>query len=113
MKPSLRSLLIAMLGGFLPISTLHADDAASTQQLLGSWKGPGKETIVLSPKGVMKTSDNPVSQKWEVSKGVLHIKAGENEDFFKIISLTKTKFVIQDMYHGQHTGTWTRAAATK
>jgi hypothetical protein len=89
---------------------LHADDAATTQQLLGSWKGPDKQTIVLSPKGVMKSSDNPVAQKWEVRGGVFHIKAGENEDHFKIISLSKTKFVMQDMYHGQHTGTWTRAA---
>jgi hypothetical protein len=51
-----------------------------------------------------------------VRDGVFHtvdLKQGTNKDYFRIISLTKTKIVIQDMYHGRHTGTWTRITAPK
>ena len=96
-----------------------ADDAAIKKQLVGSWKGPDGQTIVVKEDGVMTSSDNPVPEKWDVLDGVFHTfsegqdggKTGEN--FFKIISLTKTTFVIQDKYHGQHTGTWARSTASK
>jgi hypothetical protein len=102
----------------LPASA-RADDAAFKKQLVGSWKGPDAQTIVVKQSGVMTSSDNPTPEKWDVRDGVFHTfsedkdggKTGEN--FFKIISLTETKFVIQDMYHGRHTGTWTRSAASK
>ncbi len=102
----------------LPAST-PMDDAAIKKQLVGSWKGPDDQTIVVKEDGVMTSSDDPTPEKWEVRKGVFHTfredkdggKTGEN--FFKIISLTKTEFVIQDKYHGQHTGTWTRSTTSK
>lgn len=52
---------------------------------------------------------------WEVKDGVLHTYEpdGGNHDFFKILSLTETKLVIQDMYHGRNTGTWHRLAKPK
>jgi hypothetical protein len=54
------------------------------------------------------------TERWDVRDGVFHIfyvdRDGQRnkENFFKVISLSKTKFVIQDMYHGRNTGTWTR-----
>ena len=101
----------------LPAS-VAANDAAVKKQLVGSWRGPDNQPIVLKENGVMDTNceDCTVTQKWEVRNGVFHTwfedkdngTTGNNE--FRIISLSKTKFVIQDMYHGQHTGTWTRSA---
>src|SRR2546428_8809580 len=113
MKTKLTTILLTFLAAvsLLPASAL-ADDAAIKKQLVGSWKGPDGQTIVVKEDGVMTSSDDPTPEKWEVRKGVFHTfredkdggKTGDN--FFKIISLTKTEFVIQDKYHGQHTGTW-------
>jgi hypothetical protein len=111
------TLLMTFLGALslLPASII-ADDAAIKNQLVGSWKGPDNQPIVLKANGVMDTNckDCTATQKWEVRNGVFHTwfedkangTTGNNE--FRIISLSKTKFVIQDMYHGRHTGTWTR-----
>jgi hypothetical protein len=65
----------------------------------------------------MTSSDNPTSERWDVRDGVFLTWYGDKtyggptstgNNSFKIISLSKTKFVLQDMYHGRHTGTWTR-----
>ena len=109
MTTRLTTILMTLLAtlSLLPAS-MAADDATIKKQLVGSWKGPNNETIVLKENGVMISSDMPGPQTWDVREGVFHTKFHRNEDFFKIISLTKAKFVIQDMYHGRHTGTWTR-----
>ena len=115
--------LLATLS-LLPAS-VAADDAAIKKQLVGSWKGPDGQTIILKEDGVMTDSDNDPGSKerWDMQDdtghhrhGVLHTyfeattetgtTTGHN--FFKIISLSETKLVIQDLYHGHHTGTWTR-----
>jgi hypothetical protein len=93
---------------FLIPAAAKADDAAIKKPLAGSWTG-NKQTITLKEDGTMKSS-TPGSECWDVRQGVFHIKAGENEDSFKIISLTETKFVFQDMHHGRHTGEWSRVA---
>jgi hypothetical protein len=102
-----------------PVSA-HADDAAMKKGLLGLWKGPSNQSITVKENGVMTDSDDPEgSERWEIKDAVFHTwrvdKDGQTccENFFKIISLTKTKFVIQDMYHGRHTGTWTRITAKR
>ena len=86
--------------------------------------------MVLKEDGVMTDSAMPSpgpgappiaywTGRWDVRDGVFHTffvdKDGQQqkENFFKIISLTKTKLVIQDMYHGRHTGTWTRITAKR
>lgn len=88
----------------------QADDAASKKQLVGSWKGPYGQTIVLKESGVATNSERDAPGKWDVRDGVLLIKY-HRQDSFKILSLTKTKLEIQDMYHGRHKGTWTRKAS--
>jgi len=112
----LTTILVTFLATLSLLSAaVPADDAAIQKQLVGSWKGPDGQTIVVKADRVMTSSDDPTPEKWDVSKGVFHTfredkdggKTGEN--FFKIISLTKTELVIQDKYHGQHTGTWTRS----
>jgi hypothetical protein len=117
MKTTLTATLVTFLAtGSLCPALAHADDAAIKKQLVGSWKGPDDQTIVLTEKGVMTSSDNPISERWDVRNGVFHTwyeataltRTTTGENFFKIISLSKTKFVIQDMYHGRHTGTWTK-----
>jgi hypothetical protein len=126
MTTRLTTILMIFLAilSLLPAS-VSADDAAIKKQLVGTWKGPDDQTIILKEDGVMTSSDNyPGSkQRWDMQddtghhrQGVLHTffeataetgtTTGHN--FFKIISLSKTKLVIQDMYHGRHTGTWTR-----
>lgn len=120
MRTRLITILMTFLatGAMLPASA-PADDAAIKQQLVGSWKGPDGQTIVVRDDGLMTSSDNPIPEKWDLRKGVFHtFSQGEDggmtgENFFKIVSLTKTKFVIQDMYHGRHTGTWTRGTVSK
>ena len=112
----------------LPAST-PVDDAAIKKQLVGSWKGPDDWTFVLKEDGVMVTTENPprrpevpldyMTERWDVRDGEFHTfyedKDGQavKNNFFKILSLTETKFVIQHKYHGQHTGTWTRSTASK
>jgi hypothetical protein len=117
--------LITMLMTFLatlsllPTSTAAADDAAIKKQLVGSWKGPDNQPIVLKANGVFDNhcGECTQTQRWDVHNGVFRTwfgntgyggpdSTGNNE--FKILSLSKTKFVIQDMYHGRHTGSWTR-----
>jgi hypothetical protein len=116
MTTRLTTILITFLAtlSLLPAS-VAADDAAIKKQLVGSWKGPDNQPIVLQENGIMANcKDCTATQRWEVRNGVFHIwfedkdngTTGNNE--FRIISLTKTEFVIQDMYHGRHTGTWTR-----
>jgi hypothetical protein len=99
---------------------------------MGAIKIPavGPKTMVLKEDGVMTDSSMPSAgsdappiaswtQKWDVHDGVFHTffvdKDGQQqkENFFKIISLTKTKLIIQDMYHGRGTGTWTRITAKR
>jgi hypothetical protein len=108
--------LLSLLAAWLVVTSARADDAAIKKQLLGYWKGPDNQTIIVKADGTMTSSGYPVIQKWNVRNGVFHtvdLKEGTNKDSFKIISLTKAKFVIQDMYHGRHTGTWTRITAPK
>lgn len=88
----------------------HADDAAIARQLVGVWKMSDSEKVVLKANGTMTSSDGTYSTKWDVRDGVFHTRHHENEDFYKILSLTKTRFIFQDMYHGRHTGEWTRVA---
>lgn len=88
--------------------------------------------MVLKEDGTMTDSTMPTpgpgappiaywTQKWDMNDdigqhrdGVLHIsfmdKDGKSvkNNFFKIISLSETKLVIQDLYHGHGTGIWTR-----
>jgi hypothetical protein len=61
---------------------------------------------VNTADGVMKATFWNGPQKWDVRDGKFH----DHRDSFKILSLTKNKFVIQDEAHGHHTGTWTRIA---
>ena len=95
------------------------DDATIKAELVGSWKGPDNQPIVLKANGVFDNHcrECTQTQRWDVHNGVFRTwfgntsyggpdSTGNNE--FKILSLSKTKFVIQDMYHGRHTGIWTR-----
>jgi hypothetical protein len=74
------------------------------------------ETQVLKKDGTMTSSNNCDNNSlvygWSVRDGVFHQtkKNGETvkDSSFKIISLTDRKFVIQDMYHGRGTASWTR-----
>ena len=96
----------------LVASSVHADDAALKKQLIGPWKGPDGQTFLLKKNGIMTDSERDAPGTWNVRDGVLNIRF-HREDSFKIVSLAETKLVIQDMYHGRHTGTWTRSAASK
>jgi hypothetical protein len=73
------------------------DDAEIKKQLLGRWKDEVDYTVIRD------------DGTWDVRNGVLihHINP-YRDDEFKIISLTKSKLVIQDMHHGHGTATWTR-----
>src|SRR4029450_7503689 len=104
MKMRLANTLIAFLAAALIATSASADDAAIKKQLLGYWKGPDNQTIVLKEDGAMISYDYPVPRKWDVRDGVFHARFHEDRDSYKIISLTKTKFIIQDMYHGRHIG---------
>ncbi len=116
MKLRLTTAVMTLLSTlFLIPGSVQADDAAIRKQLVGTWKGPDGQTIVVKENGVMTDSDDPGgSQRWEIKDAAFHTWRVEKnsqrccENFFKIISLTKAKLVIQDMYHGRHTGTWTR-----
>jgi len=74
------------------------------------------ETQVLKKDGTMTSSNNcdnnSLVYSWSVRDGVFHQtkKNGETvkDSSFKIISITDRNFVIQDMYHGRGTASWTR-----
>jgi hypothetical protein len=122
MKVPLTKLMTCLCTLWLVSSSAHADDAAIKKQLVGSWKGPGAQTIVLKENGVMIDSTFPTpgpgapaiaywTQRWEIRDGVFHTflvdtdGKSQKDSFFKIISLTNSEFVIRDMYHSR---TWTR-----
>ena len=107
MKTKLPVILVAFFMALVTATAARGDDATITKQLIGRWETPGGITV-LRPDG---TSD-PYHQKWKVRDGVLIIEINPNrDDEFKIISLTKDRVVIQDLFHGHHTGTWTRITA--
>jgi hypothetical protein len=84
-----------------------ADDAAMKKLLVGSWNA-SNTTVVLKEDGTMLSS-YPTPEKWDVRGGVfLEIRNPDSTREYKVVSLTKEKFVIQDMAHGHNTGTWTR-----
>ena len=112
MKMKLANALMTFLAASLIATSARADDAAIKKQLVGYWKGPDNQTIVVKDDGVMISYDYPVPRRWEVRDGVFHTRFHDDRDSYKIISLTKTKFVIH-MYHGRHIGTWTRIMASK
>jgi hypothetical protein len=129
MTTRLTTILLAFLATLSSLSaSVAANDAAIKKQLVGSWKGPDGQTIILKEDGVITDSDNEPGSKerWDMKdnlghhrRGVLHTffedgETGETtrNNFFKIISLSETKLVIQDLYHGRGTGTWTRSAAS-
>jgi hypothetical protein len=111
----------------LPASAV-ADDAAIKKQLVGSWKTPDG-TIVLKENGVIIDPNNPGSmQRWDMNDDLGHHRLGvlhtffeataetdttTGHNFFKIISLSETKLVIQDLYHGHHTGIWIRPSSER
>jgi hypothetical protein len=125
MKATLKTALITLLTlvcSSMAFADLTDTDATIKKQLVGSWKAID-HTVVLKENGVMTSSDNPTSkERWDVRSGMFLTWYGDEayggtkssgNNSFKIISLSKTKFVIQDMYHGRHTGTWTRSTASK
>jgi hypothetical protein len=93
-------------------SLAFGNDAAIRKQLVGSWTPDDGELTVLKEDGFETISGVPTRYQWDVRDGMFHVWSEGNlkwETFYKIISLSKTKFVIQDMYHGRHTGIWIRS----
>jgi hypothetical protein len=122
MQATLTILMTCLCSLWVVSSSAHADDAAIKKQLVGSWKGPGGQILVVKENGGMTDSTFPTpgpgapaiaywTQRWEIRDGVFHTffvdKDGKSQkdSFFKIIFFTNCKFVIQDMYHSR---TWTR-----
>jgi hypothetical protein len=64
MKVSLSKTLLTLLGALFMLASTHADDAQIKQQLVGYWKGPDNQTIVVKADGTIMRSDYPVIQKW-------------------------------------------------
>jgi hypothetical protein len=88
------------------------DDAAIMKQLLGRWDFGGS-LIELRPDGTyIDPSDPYEAKKWNVQEGVLAMEGRSRTVFFKILSLTNDKLVIQNMHHGHNKATWTRAKQT-
>jgi hypothetical protein len=117
MTTRLTTILITFLAtlSLLPASTTAADDAAIRKQLVGSWTPDDGELMVLNEDGFETISGLRTSHRWDVRDGMFHEFGDKDgvlpkwESFSKIISLSKTKLIIQDMYHGRHRGTWTRS----
>jgi uncharacterized protein (DUF2147 family) len=98
MKTKFANIVMMIMALTTIAATAVADDAAIKKQLLGHWKTADNNIIVLKEDGT-----------WDVRGGVYLVKINPNRtDEFKIISLTKSKLVIQDLYHGHGIGTWTR-----
>jgi hypothetical protein len=108
MKTKVSVFLVTFFMALLIAMAARADDAAITKQLIGRWKSEGGRILVFRPDG----TSAPDQRKWKVHDGVLIIEINPNRnDEGRIISLTKDKLVIQDLFHGHGTGTWTRIAA--
>ena len=84
--------------------TALADDAALRKAIIGTWRN-GDFVVTYNADGSMHDAV-PAETKWSVRNGVLY----DNRNSFKILSVSKTKLVIQDEAHGRHTGTLTRMA---
>jgi hypothetical protein len=112
MQATLTIFMTCLCSLWVVSSSAHADDAAIKKQLVGSWKGPGDQILVVKENGVMTDSTFPTpgpgapsiaywTQRWEIRDGVFHTffvdKDGKSQkdSFFKIISFTNSKFVIQ------------------
>jgi hypothetical protein len=90
----------------------NGDDAAIRKQLIGRWD-LGGGLIELRPDGTyIDPSDPYEAKKWNVQEGVLAMEGRSRTGFFKILSLTNDRLVIQDIHHGRNKGTWTRAKQT-
>jgi hypothetical protein len=127
MTTTVTTMLMAFLVtlSLLPASVV-ADDVAIKKRLVGSWKTPGG-SIVLKENGVIIDPNNPGSkQRWDMNDDLGHHRDGvihtffeataetgttTGHNFFKIISLSETKLVIQDLYHGHNRGTWIRLSS--
>jgi hypothetical protein len=88
------------------------DDAAIRNQLIGRWDFGGG-LIELRPDGTyVDPADPSDARKWNAQEGVLAMEGRSRTGFFKILSLTNDRLVIQDIHHGRNKGTWTRAKQT-
>lgn len=115
MKAKLTTAALTLLATLLLIpGAARADDSALRRQLIGSWRGPSGQSIVLKQDGSVPNDEGLKPDIWDVRDGVLQYKSygSHRTDYFKVLSLTETKLEIQDMYHGRHKGTWTRDAAS-
>jgi len=104
--------LILALAAVTATATL-ADDAAIKKRFVGFWKSPEGDVWHLTEDGIMLSSHDPAIQwTWTVADGVFQCSSkgptGSTEISFKIVSVTKSKFLLKDQAHGKHTGTWTR-----
>jgi hypothetical protein len=85
------------------------EDAAIKKRLLGYWKG-SRDKYLINDGGMMYVSPIspiPAPDRWDIRDGLWH----DNGEPFKIISLTESQFVIQDVFHDQSTYTMTRITA--
>jgi hypothetical protein len=95
----------------LGVTSVRADDAATTKKLVGYWKA-NPSTYHYKADGTV--DDLPLgkgrpTEKWYVRDGILY----EGNNSYKILSLTDSKLVIKDEAHGQHTGELTRVTAAQ
>ena len=90
-----------------------ADDATIKKRFVGFWKSPEGDVWHLTEDGIMLSSHDPAIQWiWTVADGVFRCSSkgprGSTDLSFKIVSVTKSKFVLKDQAHGKQTRTWTR-----
>jgi hypothetical protein len=108
-------LLLTALASLVIANVAQAGDVELKQQLVGTWH-LGNDTFTLNSSGISVSSglnsdgttySFPI--KCDVKNGMFIETIGdESPKELKILSLTKHKCVVQDMWHGHHIGEGTR-----